>query len=285
MRPRVGAGAGILLALALLAPACGDTGSTATVAPRAEDLDVQGHRGARGLRPENTLPSFQAALDAGVTTLEMDLQFTGDGEVVVWHDPGADSSKCNVTGSITIGTAALADLQGVVCDRNPDPGRFPDQTAPEGDYTIATLGQVLDAFAGSGVQFNIETKRQPPDPVGPFERAVVEIVQARDLVDRVTVQSFDHRSLWAVRELEPGIALAALTRRGDVPDFADLAARGAAIWSPDYRTVSQGTLSAAHDAGLRVIPWTINDPADMRRLVDLGVDGLITDRPDLAAEL
>ena len=274
----------LLLALLLLVAACGDSEPAAPV----DSLDIQGHRGARGLRPENTLPSFAAALDAGVTTLELDLQFAADESLIVWHDPVLGRANCEVEAEVRIATSTVGDITSVRCDRNPDRGRFPDQVAVAGDYSVLELGTLfdfVDTFGATDVRFNVETKRQPADPLGPFEQAIVDLVRERDLIERVTVQSFDHRSLWTVHEIEPAIELAALTRRGDVPDFADLAARGAAVWSPDYRTVSTGTLAAAHDAGLRVIPWTVNDPADMRRLIALGVDGLITDRPDLAVDL
>jgi glycerophosphoryl diester phosphodiesterase len=93
------------------------------------------------------------------------------------------------------------------------------------------------------------------------------------------VQIFDHRSLWAVAAIEPSLRLAALTEGpADVQMLAD---RGASIWSPAYTAVDRASLQAAHAAGLAVIPWTVNDVATMRELIDLGVDGLITDRPDL----
>ena len=167
---------------------------------------------------------------------------------------------------------------------------FVDAYADSPDKTEA---QRTNAAA---VRFNIETKRDPRDPTtigdgfdgaqpGPFERGVVKLVEARGLVDRVTVQSFDHRSLWAVHALNPDIGLAALTARRtrvDAADFADWATRGAAVWSPDYRALTPTLLTAAHEAGLRVIPWTVNEVDEMERLVEMGVDGIITDRPDLA---
>ncbi len=279
-------------------------------------LDIQGHRGARGLRPENTLPAFETALDLDVTTLELDLHLSADDVVVVWHDPALSADKCDVEQPLPIRSHTLAELSAHRCNRNPDPARFPDQsagpTALAGDnYAIISLVQLfdfVDAYASSpdktaaqrahaaGVRFNIESKRDPRDPatIGDdfdgqqpalFERAIVELIEARGLVDRVTVQSFDHRSLWAVHALNPDVELAALTARRtpvDAADFVDWAARGATVWSPDYSALTPGLLAAAHEAGLKVIPWTVDEVDAMQRLVEMGVDGIITDRPDLS---
>lgn len=279
-------------------------------------FDVQGHRGARGLRPESTLPGFEVALDLGVDTLELDLHFTGDGQVVVWHDPTISADKCvsNGNGGAALGSP-IADLTrdelaGFRCAENPDPERFPDQEAEPtpiagDDYSIVTLGELFDFVAGYAesdlkspdqrtnaetVRFNIETKRRPeqPDTIGdgfdgetpgPFELAILDVIAARGIADRVTIQSFDHRSLRAIRAVDESIQLAALTRRNVAfaPEFAEFAE----IWSPDHRSLSASGLNDAHVAGMLVVPWTVNDPSDMLRLIDLGVDGLISDRPDL----
>ncbi len=290
--------------------------TTESSSTQLESFDAQGHRGARGLQPESTLPSFEVALDLGVDTLELDLHFTADGQVVVWHDPTVSDDKCeSTTGSdvaldSAIASLSRAELEGVRCAKNPDPGRFPDQAAlptpiAGDDYSIVTLDELFDFVVtysesdtktseqrqnAATVRFNIETKRRPDQPTtindgfdgetpGPFELAILEVVASRGLGDRVTVQSFDHRSLRAIRTVDESISLAALTRRNEPFDagFADFAQ----IWSPDYRSLSAAGLNDAHDAGMLVVPWTVNDTSDMNRLIDLGVDGLISDRPDL----
>lgn len=291
-----------------------------------DGFDVQGHRGARGLRPENTLPGFEVALDLGVTTLELDLHFSADDQVVVWHDPVVDPAKCRLSldaGSavpdpdeaseqaLAIRNLTVAQLSQYSCDRNPDRGRFPDQvSAPTDiagtDFRIVTLSEVfsfVEAFASSDlktdeqrsaasrVEFNVETKRLRGEPrtiddgfdgtnPGPFELALLTAIEEAGLEDRVIIQSFDHRSLRAVRAVDSDVRLAALTR--DPPrDPAQYADWGAAIWSPRASTLDEELLTRAQAAGLLVIPWTVNDPDDMQALIDLGVDGLITDRPDL----
>lgn len=285
-------------------------------------FDVQGHRGARGLRPENTLPAFEIALDLGVTTLELDLHFSADDQVVIWHDPAIDPAKCRVDPATSPADLALRQLTAdqlaaFLCDLNPEPGRFPDQVADPtplagGDYGIVTLARLfdfVDAYAAAPsktdaqrenarrVRFNIETKRKPDQPAaigdgfdgtspGPFEQAILALIAERGLVDRVVIQSFDHRSLWAVHSTAPDIALAVLTSQTPRPkDIEAWAAAGAAILSPNAARITAATVIQAHDAGLRIIPWTVNNPEDMRRLMDFGVDGLISDRPDLLLEL
>ena len=308
-----------------------DTTLRATSAVLPPGFDVQGHRGARGLQPENTLPAFETALDLGVSTLELDLHLTADGEVVIWHDEALTRDKCGLStmaapplppdpddravagDALYLSRLTFADLQRYRCDRNPDPSRFPDQRATlttlAGDnYQIVRLADLfafVARYVGSdaksaaqranaaAVNFNIETKRKPDDPAaigddfdgvnpGRFEQEIARIVGAAGLTDRVIVQSFDHRSLWAMRTLLPDMPLAALTTGpAALPEFAE---RGATIWSPNYTTLSAAQLAEAHALGLAVIPWTVNDPADMQRLIALGVDGLITDRPDRLLE-
>ncbi|VAW42574.1 Glycerophosphoryl diester phosphodiesterase [hydrothermal vent metagenome] len=288
-------------------------------------FDAAGHRGARGLLPENMLPAFEAALDLGVTTLELDLHFTQDGEVVVWHDPLIDDAKCRLPDNpadpdapnpknplrrIFISQQPLSVVQSYQCDLNADNGRFPTQTPHDmplsgSDYRIITLNELFDfveQYANSelktaaqranaaNVQFNIETKRKPDNPeyiddgftggeAGPFELAILEIVNGRSLTERVIIQSFDHRSLRTIRELDSDIRLAALTTGGEakVQVYAGYKFN---IWSPNKRDVTADLINAAHEEGLLVIPWTVNEVEEMQQLIAWGVDGLITDYPD-----
>jgi len=289
-------------------------------------FDAQGHRGARGLLPENSLPAFEAALDLGVTTLELDLHFTQDGNVVVWHDPIIEDSKCRLPSEtavpdapdprnplrrILISQQPLAVVQAYQCDLNPEPDRFPDQQPlamplAGADYRIITLAELfafVDRYANSElktdaqranaavVQFNIETKRVPDHPeyiddgftgaaAGPFELSILETVAAHNLTDRVIVQSFDHRSLRTIRDINDEIRLAALTTRG-AANLKVYAGYRFDIWSPNQNDLTADLVAAAQEEGLQVIPWTVNDAADMDRLISWGVDGLISDLPDL----
>jgi glycerophosphoryl diester phosphodiesterase len=315
----------------IASPTTAESASDMVVYPLA-NFDVQGHRGARGLKPENTLPAFEVALDLGVDTLELDLHLTADDVLVVWHDPAIERSKCYLDPSHVAPTApdpegsgvsaaalmirqlTFDQLQEYRCDRNPDPRLFPDQdrepTALAGDhYQIISLDQLFQFVAdyaasaqkntgqrqnAATVRFNIETKRQPNNPAaigddfdgvtpGLFEQAIVDLVQRRNVTQRVTIQSFDHRSLWAVRRIAPQMRLAALISESTSVDA--LATQGSTILSPRFNLVTPTLLAQAHAHGLKVIPWTVNEPEEMQRLIEMGVDGLITDRPDLLLAL
>ncbi|MFW2383930.1 MAG: glycerophosphodiester phosphodiesterase family protein [Acidimicrobiales bacterium] len=318
-----------LVAATLNGCTSGGSSDSEPISQIPEGFDVQGHRGARGLRPENTLPAFEAALDLGVTTLELDLHFTADGQPTVWHDPVIQADKCGLNDGApaavpdpddpathehrAIARLTVEQLGWFECDRNPDVGAYPDQKAEASelagyDYRVVSLAELIEfvqSYAESDLKtaaqrenaervgFNVETKRRPDDPAtigdgfdgvnaGPFELALLDLVGRFELDDRVTVQSFDPRSLRAVHAVDPNIGLAALTFTST--DLDDLVADGVEVWSPRASNLTAQQITDAHDIGLEVIPWTVNDPVEMDELILLGVDGIITDRPDLLLE-
>lgn len=311
-----------------------ETSSSTTIATVPDKLDlpagfdVQGHRGARGLKPENTLPSFEAALDVGVSTLELDLHFSSDGDVVVWHDPIIDPHKCGLkTGApahipdpddpstseaaLAVRSLTATDLRWFDCSRNPDPNAFPEQDSEPtllagDDFGIVTLDALIDFVEGYAttpsktqlqregaaiVGYNVETKRGFGDPSaiddgfdgtnpGPFELRLLEVIEDRQIQEQVTVQSFVRESLEAIHRVDTEIRLAALTLGGDA-DPGGYARLGASVWSPRASTISERRLAEAQEAGLLVIPWTVNSLDEVEMLITAGVDGVITDRPDL----
>ncbi len=292
-----------------------------------DSIDAQGHRGARGLKPENTLPAFETALDLGVDTLELDLHYSSDGVVVIWHDDEIEKDKCGLDPETAVDThdpdsligwgeglmisnLTFEQVQAYLCDRNPDEDRFPEQngrmTAVAGkNYHISSLAELfnfVNAYSQSPekseeqranaalVQFNIETKRKENkdkgindgfdgENPGPFELEILRLVKEYRLEDRVIVQSFDHRSLWAIRSVNETIRLAALSI--NQIDLDEIAANGADIWSPKASVLTASLVEEAHALGLQVIPWTVNAPDNMGALIEMGVDGIISDRPDL----
>jgi glycerophosphoryl diester phosphodiesterase len=275
-------------------------------------IDLQGHRGARGLFPENTLPGFAGALAIGVDTLELDVAMTADDVVVVTHDPTlnpditrtADGRWLARRGP-PIRSLRAADLArydvGRIRPGSAYAALHPDQVPHDG-ARIPPLAEVL--WMDRVVKFNIELKTFPPDSraaIGGAEMAdaTVAVADAVGVADRIIVQSFDWRGPRHLRRTRPDIRLAWLTRSEilnqartwwDGPDPSDhggsvpraVAAEGGPIWGPDHRDLTEESLAEAHVLGLLVLPWTVNRPEDLRRLVGWGVDGLISDRPDLA---
>lgn len=286
---------------------------TATADPPNGEVDVEGHRGARGLRPENTMPAFRYADDLGVTTLEMDTKATSDGVLVVTHDSllnpdlVRDPAGRWVDPGIPLNSLTLEQVQRLDVGRL-RPGsayaeRFPLQQPIDGT-PMPTLAEVLTTFAGrSNVRFNIETKIEPdaaelsPAPAD-FARMLVTEIRAAGVESRATIQSFDWRTLREVQRTAPEITTVALTEAdpalladglwtaglrlgdfdGSVP--AMVAASGAQVWSPDFEALDAASVRDAHARGLTVVPWTVNEPADIDAVLAMGVDGIISDYPE-----
>ncbi len=294
-------------------------GLTAGCATRP--FDLQGHRGARGLAPENTLTGFVRAIEIGVTTLELDIGVTRDGVVVVHHDLALNPDIArNPSGAwVAAPTPLLRELSWAeVSEYNVGrirPGttyaeRHPDQTARDGEPIprLADLFALIARRGDTATRFNIETKLDPGRPdqsIGPeaMVGALLGVIAEYRMETRVTIQSFDWRTLKLVQARAPGIPTVFLTAQR--PNFntidvkglwtagmllerfaslpAMVQAAGGAVWSPHFEDLSIDLLRDAQARGLRVVPWTVNRRDDIGRLIDMGVDGLITDRPDLAA--
>jgi glycerophosphoryl diester phosphodiesterase len=286
----------------------------------AHAFDLQGHRGTRGLAPENTIAAFKRALALGVTTIETDLAVTKDNVLVISHDPflnpdlvrGPDGKWLPGKGP-PIHSLTLDELRRYDIGRT-DPAsaygkQFPEQQPADGQR-FPTLQEVFALGAGNGVRFDVETKITPAsgdDVVDPatFAKLVVAAIRAAGMADRTTVQSFDWRTLVEVRKLAPEIKTVCITQStanfdnvkasawtaglelsrydGSVPKL--VRAAGCSTWSSFFRNLTPASIDEAHAIGLTVLPWTVNDPADMARLIDMKVDGLITDYPDRARKV
>ena len=257
-------------------------------------VDIQGHRGARGHAPENTLPGFERALAIGVTTLELDVGVTRDAVVVIHHDRGLnpDTTRGPDGQWLTLPGPLIKDLTFSELQRYDvgriKPGsdyakRFPHQQPIDGTR-IPKLADLF-ATAGASVRFNIETKIAADEtlPPEPFTRAVIAEVRKAGVEQRVTIQSFDWRSVKIVEREAPGIATAYLTERKD-SDPGKVHAAGGRIWSPDFRALTRENAATARKLGLKMIPWTVNERADIARVLELQVDGIISDYPDRVRE-
>jgi glycerophosphoryl diester phosphodiesterase len=296
-------------------------------AAASQALDMQGHRGARGLAPENTLPAFTKALELGVSTLELDCAITRDGVVVVSHDPafnpditrGPDGKWLQQTGP-AIRSLTFQELQRYDVGRtNPASAygkRWPEQQAVDGTR-IPRLADVFALARKSGneaVRFNIETKISPlaPDETAPpedFARKLISAVRSAGMAERTAIQSFDWRTLQVVQKEAPEIPTVYLTVEkgfmdsiqrdkpsspwtagfhvsrygGSIPRMVKSA--GGAVWSPYYVETTREQVKEAQSLGLKVVVWTVNSPADMRRMIEWGVNGIISDRPDLLRQV
>lgn len=287
-------------------------------------FDLQGHRGARGLAPENTIAAFRKALEIGVTTIETDLAITRDRRIVITHDPTLNPNIVrDAKGdwvapplpsifSLDFATVRTFDV-GRLQPGTKYAAQWPHQQSVDGER-MPTLDELfaLVRSVSKPVRLNIETKLSPlkPDETAEpaeFVRLVVDAVRASGMADRVTIQSFDWRTLREAQRIAPEIATVCLTIDSvgmntlrsaggaaspwlgglDLRDHGNsvpalVKAAGCAMWSPFWRNVSAEQVAEAHGLGLRVIPWTVNNPPDMEALIDMKVDGLITDYPDRA---
>ncbi len=295
------------------------TAALMALALPAQAFDLQGHRGARGLAPENTLPAFLRAAEIGVATLELDVGVTKDGVIIIAHDRRLNPDITRDANGDWIASPGprvrdltLAELKrfdvGTIKPGTEYAKQFGSQKSLPG-----TAMPALAEIAGLPGRFNIETKISPlapdetPDPET-FARAVIAEIGRLGIASRATIQSFDWRTLSVAAREAPQIARAYLTiERGanetvfkgkgvspwtgiDAAAHGNstprvVKAAGGAVWSPFWRDLSPEIVAEAKALGLTVIPWTVNESADMARLIDMKVDGLITDYPDRAKAL
>jgi glycerophosphoryl diester phosphodiesterase len=258
--------------------------SQALIAADQPRIRVHGHRGARAVRPENTIPAFRYAIELGADVLEMDMAVTRDGVLVISHDPVLHAPVCSgPKPSAVIHELTLAEVREWDCGAVKNP-LFPLQTPIPGTR-VPTLDDVFQLAPLGKFEYNIETKSSPDKPgytpsPEEFARLVLAKIRQYGIEKRVILQSFDFRTLAAMRKLAPEIRLSALTET-DKRDFPAIAAEAAnaEIISPEFRLVTPAKVEAAHKAGLRVAPWTVNTEADWDKMIESKVDAIITDNP------
>jgi len=294
-----------MIVVPLLLLGCATTQPANDASPR---FDLQGHRGARGLLPENTIPAFLRALELGVTTLEMDAVIAKDSTVVVSHEPWMSGTICSLPSGepvpveqqeqYRIFEMTYEEVARFDCGSR---GHFlfPRQEAmsvpkPRLRAVIQAAERYAREHGLPPVRYNIETKARPdwdgtftPDPET-FTLLLHNVLVDTGVKDRTTLQSFDVRTLRAGRRLDPSWTLALLISGEEDPGLAaHLETLGftPAIYSPHYRLVDEALVREAHARGMQVLPWTVNTLEEMQHLRALGVDGLITDYPDLGASL
>ncbi|WP_116105478.1 glycerophosphodiester phosphodiesterase family protein [Lewinella sp. IMCC34191] len=267
--------------------------------PTAErTIDWQGHRGARGLLPENSIPAFLRALSyPEITTLELDVVISGDDRVIVSHDPFMEPEICSlpdggdITDTIRLRSLTAAEIATYDCGQRRHP-RFPEQQSrPASKPTLAAVFAAVDRYClqqGRDLpRYNIELKYQvdwEPELV-PGRQKFAELV-LQDIAnwghpELVNLQCFDPPTLAVLHELAPEMPLAYLDEApGEVAEKMKRLGFTPEIYSPWERGLTADIIGEARSLGMRVIPWTVNEVDRMRELLALGVDGIITDYPD-----
>jgi glycerophosphoryl diester phosphodiesterase len=289
---------------------------------QAAAFDLQGHRGARGLAPENTLPGFALALGIGVSTLETDIAVSRDGVLLISHDPalnpditrGPDGQFLNGRGPV-IWHTDFAELQRYDVGRLKPGTRYAAQFPEQKPHDGARLPRLADLLAlvkkpgHEQVRLALEIKLRPdaadetmaPEP---FAKALVDAVRAAGVAPRSTILSFDWRALQAVQKLAPEIGTVYLSIQqrnfdnigagqpggsawtagiqhadhGSVPKMVKAA--GGRIWSAFHGDLDAAKVKEAQSLGLTVLAWTVNEPARIAQVMDMGVDGIVSDHPD-----
>jgi glycerophosphoryl diester phosphodiesterase len=268
-------------------------------------VEIQGHRGCRGLLPENTIPGFLKAIDIGVDVIEMDTVISKDNQVVMSHEPWLSSDYCtgpdgeNITSeAVAIEKYAIYDMpysRIAISNCGHLNAKFPTQTPfriskPLLSDVIDSVEKYIQQNNKRKVMYNIETKSKPErdgklnPPIREFCELLYDVIKAKGLISRVTIQSFDIRSLQIFRELDSTISLSLLVEPVDQNYLQIVTNLGFLphIFSPHYKLLSSEMISYFKSRGVRVIPWTVNEESIMRHAVEMGVDGLITDYPNLA---
>ncbi len=264
--------------------------------------DMQGHRGARGLMPENTIPSMIKALELGSTRLEVDLAISKDGEVIVSHEPYMNPLIClgpqgaeisSEDKSRNIFQLTYQEIQAYDCGSKVHPG-FPQQakfhvTKPRLKDVFAVVDQYADNFGYPKPNYNIEIKSSPEGDgvyhpeVGEFSETVLKLIKETIGLERVNIQSFDFRVLQYLHQNHPEVELAMLV--SDAAEYEkQLEELGfqPEIYSPHFGALSEEVVQVLHQKGMKIVPWTVNTAEQMNALLDMGVDGIITDYPNLA---
>jgi len=269
-------------------------------------LDIQGHRGARGLMPENTIPAFKKAIDEGVTTLELDVVITKDNQVVVSHEPYMSASICSKPNGepvekkeaedFNIYQMTYAEVAAFDCGSRGNE-RFPLQEKQSvAKPLLSEMITQAEAYAKemnvAPLSFNIEIKSTPKGDgishpqVPEFSKLVYETINKYLPKERFTLQSFDFRVLQYWHKEYPDVTLVALIENMKSAE-KNVEALGFTpeIYSPYYKLLSRKKVEAIHEMGMKVVPWTVNTKKEMEALVEMGVDGIITDFPDIAKTL
>ncbi|WP_083750275.1 glycerophosphodiester phosphodiesterase family protein [Rhodohalobacter halophilus] len=273
---------------------------------QSEPFDLQGHRGARGLMPENTIPAMLKGVELDVTTVEFDVVVTKDEQLLVSHEPWfnhlfstkPDGSPVTESEekSLNIFEMTFEETQQFDVGQRQNPN-FPEQqtmevTKPLMADAIRAVEEYAEEKNLPPLRYNIETKSRPewygeyvPGPEK-FASLMYDVLNELGVLDRVIIQSFDPSTLIAIRQIDSSVQLAMLVQERVPADmYINILGFTPDIWSPNYELLTPESVSELKARGMKVIPWTVNSTEEMNRVFEMGVDGLITDFPNRAQEL
>ena len=262
-----------------------------------KNIDLQGHRGARGIAPENTIPSFKKAMEIGVNTLELDVVISKDNKVVVSHEPYMNPEICTKPNGENIEqgqgkkynlyTMDYSEIQAFDCGSKKHQ-RFPAQkNLRVSKPLLSEVIEMAEKASNKTIKYNIEVKSSPEydgtfsPPIEEFVRLVLDVVREYNFSNRATMQSFDLRALEHVHKQSPSITTALLVDGSENIDskLAMLSYKPKII-SPYFMLLNRRKVKEYQEKGYKVIPWTVNEIKDLKTVADWGVDGIITDYPD-----
>jgi glycerophosphoryl diester phosphodiesterase len=293
---------GIAVFIFILASSCNGSKLAQDTSDSLKSFDKQAHRGGRGLMPENTIPAMLKAVDLGVTTLEMDVVITSDKKVILSHETyfNAETTTLPDGKYFTKKEQPSYNIYKMTYDQTSlfDVGMKPYTVFPKQQKLKVAkplLADVIDSVelyvktkGQKPVFYNIETKTKPsgdnlqhPEPKE-FVELIMQVIKDKKVEDRTIIQSFDFRTLQVVHALFPGIKTAALVqnKKSVEENLKDLGFVPA-IYSPNYALVTPGVVAQCHQLKMKIIPWTVNEKPAIDSLKKIGVDGIISDYPDL----
>jgi glycerophosphoryl diester phosphodiesterase len=292
----------IILLCSVIFSACNSTGKMSWNKTNIA-FDKQGHRGCRGLMPENTIPAMIKAIDLGVNTLEMDIVFTSDNVAILSHEPFFNHEITTKPDgkfidekdekNYNIYKMTFAETQRYDVGLKPHP-RFPEQQKMKvSKPSLAAVIDSVEAYTASKnlpkAYYNIETKTDPatdktyhPAPAA-FVEMLMKVINDKGIADRAIIQSFDMRTLKYLHKKYPAINTALLIEVTNKNSFRkqikDLDFTPS-IYSPEEKLVTANLINECHERNIRIIPWTVDDKKRIKELRSLGVDGIISDYPD-----
>lgn len=290
--------------VALVALSCSSSKKTSIVSSQA--FDFEAHRGGRGLMPENTIPAMKNGIDMGVTTLEMDVVISKDNKVVVSHDPffnevitttptGTYLSKKEAEEHLLY-KMTYDSIRTYDVGMKPHPGFSQQKKIKAYKPLLSELIDSVEEYAkskGIVIRYNIEIKSKEstdgvrhPDPVT-FSEMLIAVLKEKKILDRTIVQSFDVRPLQYIYKTYASIKLSYLVENtlSSLQDQLDKLGFVPYIYSPNYPLLTRARVSQCHEKDMKVVPWTVNTVKEMKSLMAMGVDGLISDYPDLFAQV